>query len=155
MVAPGGHVWLLWGACMIAQGGVHGCSGGACVVAPGGRAWDMTTYGDTVNEWAVRILLECILVLICVCVKTQTQIITVFLCDYITREEIENIQQLSNHGEDQETLNLQGNLRRSSFYELIFTGYTLANCSVLYSGKVYYLQLLSIQKSNPILFGWI
>ena len=26
MVAPGGHVWLLWG-------------GGACVVAPGGHAW--------------------------------------------------------------------------------------------------------------------
>ena len=53
---PGGHVWLLWG-------GMHGCSkGGACVVAPRGRAWDTTRYGDTVNEQAVRILLECILV---------------------------------------------------------------------------------------------
>ena len=70
MVAPGGvhgcsggHVWLLWG-------GVHGCSWGACMVAPGGHAWlllgvcawDMTRYGDTINEQAVRILLECILV---------------------------------------------------------------------------------------------
>ena len=33
------------------------------MVAPGGgRAWDTTRYGDTVNERAVRILLECILV---------------------------------------------------------------------------------------------
>ena len=24
--------------------------------------WDITRYGDTINEWAVRILLECILV---------------------------------------------------------------------------------------------
>ena len=32
VVAPGGHVWLLWG-------GVHGCSGGVCVVAAGGHAW--------------------------------------------------------------------------------------------------------------------
>ena len=75
MVAPGGGVhgcsgggrraWLLPG------GGMCGCSGGACMVAPGGRghawllrghAWDTMRYGDTVNEWAVRILLECILV---------------------------------------------------------------------------------------------
>ena len=28
----------------------------------GGRAWHTTRYGDTVNERAVRILLECILV---------------------------------------------------------------------------------------------
>ena len=27
-------------------------------------AWDMTRYGDTINEWVVRILLECILVMI-------------------------------------------------------------------------------------------
>ena len=27
------------GACVVAPGGVHGCSGGACVVAPGERAW--------------------------------------------------------------------------------------------------------------------
>ena len=47
MVAPGGHVWLLPGGC--------GCSWG-------GHAWDMTRYGDTINERAVRILLECILV---------------------------------------------------------------------------------------------
>ena len=79
VVAPGGGVWLLlggrtWllgGACVVAPGGMHGCLGGAwllqvvCVVAPGGggHAWNMTRYGDTVNEWAVRILLECILVL--------------------------------------------------------------------------------------------
>ena len=57
MVAPGGrHAWLLPG-------------GEACMVAPrghawllGGHAWDKTRYGDTVNELAVRILLECILV---------------------------------------------------------------------------------------------
>ena len=48
----GGHVWLLWG-CVIAPGG-HGC--------PGGHAWDMTRYRDTINERAVCILLECILV---------------------------------------------------------------------------------------------
>ena len=61
-----GRAWLLWGS-------VRGCSRGACVVVlrgcmrgcsrGGGRAWDMTRYGDTVNEQAVRILLECILVL--------------------------------------------------------------------------------------------
>ena len=33
----GGHVWLLWGVCMVARG-VHGYLGG-CVVAPGGHAW--------------------------------------------------------------------------------------------------------------------
>ena len=32
------------------------------MVAPGGYAWDTTRYGDTINERAVRILLECILV---------------------------------------------------------------------------------------------
>ena len=77
MVALGGHAWLLGGVHCCSWGGVHGCSGGACVVAPGGAcmvaqggmhgcsggcAWDMTRYRDTVNEWAVRILLECILV---------------------------------------------------------------------------------------------
>ena len=69
MVAPGGHAWLLGGACVVAQGGawlllggVHGCSGGmhgclggswcawllrgvcvvargACMVAQGGHVW--------------------------------------------------------------------------------------------------------------------
>ena len=40
-------------------GGMHGR--GACMA--GGHAWhDTTRYGDTVNEQAVRILLECILV---------------------------------------------------------------------------------------------
>ena len=76
------------GACLVALGGsMHGCSGGACMVAPGGGAcmvalgghvwllwgrmrgcsWggvqlDTTKYPDTINERAVRILLECILV---------------------------------------------------------------------------------------------
>ena len=89
VVAPRGHAWLLLGGCawlLPSGGGVHGCSGGAahmvalgaCVVAPrgacmvapggvcvvalgGGHEWD-TRYGDTINERAVRILLECILV---------------------------------------------------------------------------------------------
>ena len=85
---PGGCVWLPggmrgWGACMVAgglawlAGGVHGCGG--CVVG-GGHAWlpggmhgcEGGVHGcqggvrmirrDTVNEQAVRILLECILV---------------------------------------------------------------------------------------------
>ena len=33
MVALGGHVWLLWGACVVARGA------SACMVAPGGHAW--------------------------------------------------------------------------------------------------------------------
>ena len=48
VVAPGGHAWLLWGACVVAPGG--------------GRAWFFRW--DTVNERAVRILLECILVIL-------------------------------------------------------------------------------------------
>ena len=75
MVGPGGHEWLLRGAgaCMVAPGG-------ACVVAPrgacmvaagGGHVWDTTRYGDTINERAVRILLECILVLICTRVQKR------------------------------------------------------------------------------------
>ena len=82
----GGHVWLLWGACIVAQGSMCGCSWGVCVVAPrgacmvalrgcmvaprghawlllGGHVWDTKRYGETINEWAVHILLECILVL--------------------------------------------------------------------------------------------
>ena len=63
MVTPGGH-GCSGGACVVALGG------GVCVVAPrgdvhgcsGGCAWDMMRYGDTINEQAVRILLECILV---------------------------------------------------------------------------------------------
>ena len=36
----GGRAWLLWGgACVVAPGGMRGCSGGACVVALGGHAW--------------------------------------------------------------------------------------------------------------------
>ena len=44
----GGNAWLLQGACMVArggmrgcsQGGMHGCSGGvACMVALGAHAW--------------------------------------------------------------------------------------------------------------------
>ena len=82
---PGGCAWLLpgvvhgcsrGGMCGCSQGGMCGCSGGACVVAPrgacvvapgghvwlllGGHAWFFRS--DTVNERAVHILLECILV---------------------------------------------------------------------------------------------
>ena len=59
----GGNAWLP-GVCMVAGGhvvaggmkwGVHGKGGGvdeACVVKRG-HAWDMTRYGDTINERAV------------------------------------------------------------------------------------------------------
>ena len=58
----GGHVWLAgdmrgcWGACMVA-GSMRGCWG-VCVVAGG----VCRIQQDTVNEQAVCILLECILV---------------------------------------------------------------------------------------------
>ena len=63
----GGHAWLLGGVCMVALvRGMRGCCGGAHVwlLLGGGamHAWDMMRYGDTINEWMVRILLECILV---------------------------------------------------------------------------------------------
>ena len=58
MVARGGHAWLLGGHACLLPGGMRGCSGG------GGHAWDTTRYGDTVNERAVRILLECILLVV-------------------------------------------------------------------------------------------
>ena len=77
---PGGHAWL-WGACVVAGGhawlleGMYGCQG-ACMVA-GGHGWLLGgVHGcwggmcrirrDTINEQAVRILLECILVVTCV-----------------------------------------------------------------------------------------
>ena len=73
VVAGRGCAWLLVeGACMVAVRGACMVAGGygGCVwllveacVAKGGRAYDATTYGDTINERAVRILLECILVL--------------------------------------------------------------------------------------------
>ena len=65
----GGHVWLLGGACMVALGG-HAWfslgghawfSGGACMLFWGAC---VVFRWDTVSERAVRILLECILVLI-------------------------------------------------------------------------------------------
>ena len=58
-MVPGGRVWFrgsmcgCWGACVVAMGG-------ACVVARGGVR---RIRRDTVNERAVRILLECILVI--------------------------------------------------------------------------------------------
>ena len=80
---PGRHAWFLpggmhgcsWGgmhgfcrgACMVFAGGMHGFSGGVhvfflggCVVFPGGGLHRIRR--DTVNERAVCILLECILV---------------------------------------------------------------------------------------------
>ena len=83
MVVPGGMHGCSWGACLVAPGGaclvapggvcmvaLGACvvaPGGACVVALGGRAWDTMRYGGKVNERAVRILLECILVSIPFC----------------------------------------------------------------------------------------
>ena len=84
-----GFIWgacmvLFGGACMVLFGGVHGFMRGACVVLfggcawfysgghawfyLGGRAWFFQFFRiqwDTVNERAVRILLECILVGYC------------------------------------------------------------------------------------------
>ena len=45
---------------MHGKGGMHDERGGMC--GEGGTAWDTTRYGDMINERAVRILLECILV---------------------------------------------------------------------------------------------
>ena len=47
VVALGGHAWLLWGGAWLLGGmrgcswgvGMHGCSRGACMVALGGHAW--------------------------------------------------------------------------------------------------------------------
>ena len=86
MVA-GGHAWLLRGMCGCQGGGMRGCWGcawflgwqrghawqrgcgkggmhgkGEACMAKGGHVWDMMRYRDTINERAVRILLECILV---------------------------------------------------------------------------------------------
>ena len=72
------------GACMVAPRGacvgydeiqryeIRSMLGGACMVGGlpgdgGGCAWDTTRYRDTINERAVRILLECILVIIFLC----------------------------------------------------------------------------------------
>ena len=57
-VVAGGHVW--W------KGGVHGEGGmhGKGCVCGRGHMWDMTRYRNIINEWAVRILLESILVII-------------------------------------------------------------------------------------------
>ena len=67
----GGHAWLSGGACIVAgvsmcgcQGGMLGCRGacvvaGGCMVVGGGMC---RIRQDTVNERAVRILLQCILV---------------------------------------------------------------------------------------------
>ena len=43
------------------QGDVHGYWLGG-MHGKGGHVWDTMTYGDTINERVVRILLECILV---------------------------------------------------------------------------------------------
>ena len=52
MCGCGEHAWL--------QGGMCGC-GGTCMVVGGGMH---RIQRDTVNEWAVCILLECILVVL-------------------------------------------------------------------------------------------
>ena len=73
---PGGHAWLLWGACMVLfggcvwfyLGGMHGFIWGACMVFIQGGMHGFFSFfriqWDTVNERALRILLECILVVI-------------------------------------------------------------------------------------------
>ena len=71
----GGHVWW-WGACVAGGGmcgwGVHGS--GVCVAGGhvwwGGHAWQILR--DMVNEQAVRILLQCILVTRMHCSKMRT-----------------------------------------------------------------------------------
>ena len=63
VVAPGGCAWLLWGACVVARGRAWLLQGACMVARGGGHAWDTMRYGDTVNQRAVCILLECILVL--------------------------------------------------------------------------------------------
>ena len=55
----GGHASFFWGACIIFSGGRALFLGGYASFFRGG-AWFF--HRDTVNEWAVRILLECILV---------------------------------------------------------------------------------------------
>ena len=90
-----GGVHGCWGACMVARGaawlqegggmrgcqGVHGCRGGRHVWLQGGHVWGHAggvcgcrgtvhrIRRDTVNERAVRILLECILVITIIMVK--------------------------------------------------------------------------------------
>ena len=54
MVFSGGRAWFFSGGCMV-------FSGGACMVFSGGRGGVHRIRRDTVNERAVRILLECIL----------------------------------------------------------------------------------------------
>ena len=61
MVALGEHGWLLWG-CVVALGGCAWLVWGGHAWLLWGHVWDTMRYGDTVNEWAVCILLECILV---------------------------------------------------------------------------------------------
>ena len=57
-VVAGGHAWLQ-GVCVWLQGGMHGCPAGHAWLRGGGMC---RIRRDTVNERAVRILLECILV---------------------------------------------------------------------------------------------
>ena len=62
----GGHAWFYSGGmCGFIRGGMRGFIQGACVVLFRGGAWFFQFFRiqwDTVNERAVRILLECILV---------------------------------------------------------------------------------------------
>ena len=67
-----GHVWFYWGHAWFYSGGMRGLIWGACVVLFRGRMWFFwgvcmvfSVFSDTmryVNEQAVCILLECILV---------------------------------------------------------------------------------------------
>ena len=62
--SQGGCAWFF-------QGCMHGCSGGVCGCSVEGCAWDTTRYEDTVNERAVPILLEYILVLVKIFIRIR------------------------------------------------------------------------------------
>ena len=86
-----GHAWFYLGACMVLiggcmvlfgghawffSGGMHGFSRGVYMVFLGRHAWFFQFFGiqwDMVNERAVRILLECILVYSCLGKKILTK----------------------------------------------------------------------------------
>ena len=118
-----GHAWLLggvhgcWGACMVAGGDMHGCwgacvvkgecmvkggmcgKGGVCMVAKGGcvakggHVWDTTKYGDTINERAVRILLECILVHLTKILVLIPLLQTLYVCENVDWKYLNTRQQ--------------------------------------------------------------
>ena len=123
-VVAGGHVRLLggvwlWGEGMCGcWGGVHGCQGGMHGCGEGGmhgcvgqvwlwvgmRGGQVEMHGirrDTVNEWAVRILLECILV-------------NMYLCKYLNRKwlgchaDCQDVSRYCTRDESEESISRRG-----------------------------------------------